>query len=51
MVTSCRVRQLLTRKVVVVGGKGPNFEAVRNVELYDPMSMAWEVCLSAECFH
>jgi len=29
--------------VVVVGGKGPTFEAVGNVELYDPMSMAWEV--------
>jgi len=29
--------------VVVVGGKGTNFEAVRNVELYDPMSMSWEV--------
>jgi len=29
--------------VVVVGGKGHNFDAVRNVELYDPMAMTWEV--------
>jgi hypothetical protein len=29
--------------VVVVGGKGPNFDAICNVELYDPMEMTWEV--------
>lgn len=29
--------------VVVVGGKGASFDAVRNVELYNPMDMTWEV--------
>lgn len=29
--------------VVVVGGKGATFDAVGNVELYDPSAMAWEV--------
>lgn len=28
--------------VVVVGGKGPTFEAVNNVEVFDPDTMAWE---------
>lgn len=29
--------------IVVVGGKGQNFEATRNVELYDPAQMSWEI--------
>jgi N-acetylneuraminic acid mutarotase len=29
--------------VVVVGGKGATFDAVGNVELYDPLAMTWEV--------
>jgi len=28
--------------VVAVGGKGPTFEAVSNVELFDPEAMSWE---------